>query len=127
MDNEIYKIITESDNNEFVAGISILTAFATQINQRLGYYQHDEHSGNIRQVGEWLYKTLRLNEDTLRLFKAGAESEAKVEEMFHEGNVLSPEAWEMTWDEYYAFNCIVNRRVCRKIYEQCSKAVAQKE
>lgn len=125
MDSKVFKVILEADNNEFVAGIAILNALAIQMQSRVGYYEHDEDSSNIRKVGEWVYKIQRLDEDMLGLLKAGAESEGRVEDMFRAGQNLSEDSWEMTWEEYFAFNTVVNRKVCRKLYTFCLEAVAK--
>ena len=127
MDSKVFKVILEADNNEFVAGIAILNALAIQMQSRVGYYEHDEDSSNIRKVGEWVYKIQRLDEDMLGLLKAGAESEGKVEDMFRAGQNLSEDSWEMTWEEYFAFNTVVNRKVCRKLYTFCLEAVTKEQ
>lgn len=127
MDSKVFKIILDADNNEFVAGIAILSALAIQMQSRVGYYEHDEDSSNIRKVGEWVYKMQSLDEDMLGLLKAGADSEDKVEDMFRAGKNLSEGSWEMTWEEYYAFNTVVNRRVCRKLYTLCLEAISKEQ
>ena len=123
---DILRIAMNSSDDNFVAGLAKLIIFTTAINKRLGYYEHDEHSSNIRKVGKLVLNIDTVDGDMLDILKCGAESEEAVLQLIADGK-NNETSWEMEWGEYYTFNSIVNRRVCSKLYKLCSDMYSSRQ
>ena len=118
-------VVVNTSDDVFLAGLSRLILLSQEIKSRVGYYSHDERSEAILAVGRQVIKPNAFVGETLDVLEKAVDAEKDALEMIRHG-FSHQNDWGMTCEEYYAFNTIVNRGVCQKLYEEYKK-MAERE
>lgn len=124
-------IVINSRDDAFMAGLMELVSLSQEMKSRVGYYSHDDKSEAILAAGRQVMKQSAFVtrpvgdsfvKDTLEVLEKAANAEKDALEMIRHG-FSHQNDWGMTWEEYYAFNTIVNRGVCGKLYKEYANMV----
>lgn len=125
-------VVINSQDDAFKAGLMELVILSQEMKFRVGCY-HDKRSEAILAAGRQVMKqkavvTRPANspfvKETLEVFEKAADAEKDALEMIRHG-FSHQNDWGMNWEEYYAFNTIVHRGVCQKLYKEFCKEYAK--